>query len=113
MSKTMSGHKPHGRIGRLRQFGFAEPVKMMTSRPAVPGLSIDNIRGKFAELGALGVAEPVKMITSRPAIIELASDNIRSTIADTPRASSLRSPLPSRGHGRRVAPSSPGLKGIR
>jgi hypothetical protein len=55
MSKTMSGHKSHGRIGRLREFGFAEPVKMMTSRPVVARLSIDNIRGKLAELREVGV----------------------------------------------------------
>jgi hypothetical protein len=70
------------RIADLKALGFADPVKMITSLPAILGLAIDNIRGKIADLKALGFADPVKMITSLPAILGYAIDNIRGKIAD-------------------------------
>jgi hypothetical protein len=73
----------HNRISRLRDFGFAEPVKMMTSRPAVPGLSIDNI--SFVDL--------IKMITSRPPILSYAIDNIRGKIAARQRQLGFANPV--------------------
>ena len=36
------------RIADLRQLGFADPVKMITSSPEILGFAIDNIRGKIA-----------------------------------------------------------------
>jgi hypothetical protein len=61
----MGGHKNHDKIAHLRELGFADPVKMITSRPAILRNSIDNMRVKIADLRELGVADPVKMITSR------------------------------------------------
>jgi hypothetical protein len=49
----MSGHKSHDKIARLCEFGFAQLVEMMASRPTVIGLS--NISGKLAELREVGV----------------------------------------------------------
>ncbi|NWG25527.1 MAG: hypothetical protein HXY30_14125, partial [Pseudorhodoplanes sp.] len=57
-----------GKISDLQALGFADPVKMITSLPAILGYAIDNIRGKISDLQALGFADPVKMITSSPAI---------------------------------------------
>ena len=71
-----------GKLADLRALGFADPVKMITSSPAILGYAIDNIRGKLADLRALGFADPVKMITSSPAILGYAIDNIRGKLAD-------------------------------
>jgi hypothetical protein len=59
----MSVHNNRGKTAVLRELGFAEPVKMITSRPAILGLPIHNIRGKIADLRELGFADPIKMIT--------------------------------------------------
>ena len=66
-----------GKIADLRTLGFADPVKMITSLPAILGLAIDNIRGKIADLRTLGFADPVKMITSSPAILGCSADRVR------------------------------------
>jgi hypothetical protein len=71
-----------GKIADLRTLGFADPVKLITSLPAIMGLAIDNMRGKIADLRVLGFADPVKMITSSPAILGYAIGNIRGKIAD-------------------------------
>jgi hypothetical protein len=65
----MSVHNNRGKTVVLRELGFADPVKMITSSPAILGYAIDNIRGKIADLRELGFADPVKMITLRPAIL--------------------------------------------
>ena len=57
------------RLADLRELGFADPVKMITSLPAILGYAIENIRNKIADLRELGFADPVKMITSSPAIL--------------------------------------------
>ena len=36
------------KIADLRELGFADPIKMITSFPPILGLGIDNIRGKIA-----------------------------------------------------------------
>lgn len=43
-------------LAALADMGFADPVKMITSLPAILGLAIDNIRGKIVDLKALGFA---------------------------------------------------------
>jgi hypothetical protein len=70
------------KIAHLRELGFADPVKMVTSSPAILGLAIDSIRGRIADLRDLGFADPVKMITSLPAILGYAIDGIRTKITD-------------------------------
>ena len=37
-----------------RDLGFADPVKMIRSSPAILGLAINNIRGRVADLRELG-----------------------------------------------------------
>jgi hypothetical protein len=127
-----------GRIVDLRQLGFANPVRMITSHPVILRYAIENIcgkivhlrelgniHGKIADLRKLGFANPVKMFTPpNPAILghaqerlllccgivtelDKGTDEMLVPLIEGAR-SSLRSPLPSRGHGRRFAPSSPG-----
>jgi hypothetical protein len=42
----MSVHNNRGKTVVLRELGFADPVKMITSSPAILGYAIDNIRGR-------------------------------------------------------------------
>ena len=42
------------KIADLRELGFADPVKMVTSFPEIAGLAIDNVRRKIADLRELG-----------------------------------------------------------
>ena len=65
-----------GRVVDLRELGFSDPVKMVTSNPAILGLAINNIRGRVVDLRELGFSDPVKMITSFPTILGLAIENI-------------------------------------
>ncbi len=65
------------RISDLTALGFDNPVKMITSSPAILGYAIDNIRGKISDLTALGFDNPVKMITSSPAILGYAPERLR------------------------------------
>ena len=65
----MSVHNNRGKTVVLRELGFADPVKMITARPAILGCAIDNVRSKIANLRQLGFPDPVKMITWTPAIL--------------------------------------------
>jgi hypothetical protein len=65
-----------GKIADLRELGFADPVKMITSLPVILGYAIYNIRGRIADLHELGFADPVKMITSSPAILGYARERL-------------------------------------
>src|SRR6476660_3227254 len=60
----------------LREFGFADPVKMITLNPAILGYAIDNMRGKIVDMRDLRFADPVKMITSRSAILGYARERL-------------------------------------
>ncbi|REF83273.1 mTERF protein [Methylovirgula ligni] len=84
--------KIDARISDLRAAGFTDPVKMITSSPAILGYAIDNIRGKISDLRAAGFTDPVKMITSSPAILGLSIDNIRGKISDL-RAAGFTDPV--------------------
>jgi hypothetical protein len=55
----------------LREFGFTDPVQMVSTSPHILGLSSGNIRGRVCDLRALGFADPVKMVTSMPPILGL------------------------------------------
>jgi hypothetical protein len=66
----------------LRELGFADPVKMITSAPSILSYAPGSIRGKIANLREFGFTDPVKMITSLPAILGYAVENIRSKIFD-------------------------------
>ncbi|OFX05675.1 MAG: hypothetical protein A3E78_03260 [Alphaproteobacteria bacterium RIFCSPHIGHO2_12_FULL_63_12] len=43
------------KIGALKSLGFENPVKMITSLPAILGYAIDNIRGKLDYAGHFGI----------------------------------------------------------
>ena len=68
------------KIEDLKALGFADPVKMITSQPAILGYTIENIQRKIEDLKALGFADPVKMITSLPAILSYAIENVQGKI---------------------------------
>ncbi|MDZ4253553.1 MAG: hypothetical protein U1A72_13380, partial [Sulfuritalea sp.] len=65
-----------GKISDLARLGFADPVKMITSLPAILGYAIANIEGKISDLARLGFADPVKMITSLPAILGCSAERL-------------------------------------
>ena len=64
------------KIADLRELGFADPVRMITSSPAILNYAIANVRGKIADLRELGFADPVKMITSNPVILGYARERL-------------------------------------
>ncbi|PIR53711.1 hypothetical protein COU75_04710 [Candidatus Peregrinibacteria bacterium CG10_big_fil_rev_8_21_14_0_10_42_8] len=68
------------RIAELEKRGFKDPVKMITSSPAILGYAMENIDGKIADLEKRGFKDPVKMITSLPAILGYAMENIDGKI---------------------------------
>ncbi len=69
-------------IDDLRNLGFTDPVKMISSSPVVLGYHIENIKQKIDDLKNLGFADPVKMITSSMRILGLNIENIRQKIDD-------------------------------
>jgi hypothetical protein len=70
------------KLSDLKALGFGDPVKMVTSLPAILGLAIANIEGKLSDLKALGFGDPVKMVTSSPAILGYAIANIEGKLSD-------------------------------
>jgi hypothetical protein len=70
------------KIADLRELGFADPVKMVTSFPEIAGIAIDNVRRKIANLRELGFGDPVKMVTSCPTILSYSTETIRGKIED-------------------------------
>jgi hypothetical protein len=71
-----------GKIRDLKERGFADPVKMITTLPAILNYTIENIDGKIRDLKERGFADPVKMITTLPAILSLAIETIDGKIRD-------------------------------
>ncbi len=73
---------PWEKIEELKILGFTNPIKLITSLPAILGLSIeDNIKPKIDELKTLGFTNPIKLITSSPAILGYSiEDNIKPKI---------------------------------
>ncbi len=59
------------KIESLKKLGFADPVKMIVSLPAIFGLNIKSMEEKIESLKKLGFADPVKMIVSLPALLGL------------------------------------------
>ena len=76
------GYSIRGKIANLRDLGVADPVKMITTLPAILCYAVENIRTKIIGLRELGFSDPVKMITSLPAILGYAIDSIRGKIAN-------------------------------
>ena len=69
---------PWEKIDELKKLGFTNPIKLITSSPAILGYSIENnITPKIDELKKLGFTNPMKLITSLPAILGYSiEDNI-------------------------------------
>jgi hypothetical protein len=65
----------------FRELGFADPVKMFTSGPAILSYAVENIRNKITTLSELGFSDPVMMIDSLPAILGYAIGGVRNEIA--------------------------------
>ena len=78
------------KIADLRDLGFADTVKIITSLPSILSCNVDTIRGKLANLRDLGFADPVKMITSSPSILSCAGEHPRQV--REPARSRLRRP---------------------
>ncbi len=69
------------KIAGLLERGFKDPQKLITSLPAILGLSFENIGTKIAGLLERGFKDPQKLITSLPAILGLSFENIDTKIA--------------------------------
>jgi len=68
------------KIRGLTERGFKDPQKMITSLPAILGLSFENIDEKIRGLTERGFKDPQKMITSSPAILGYSFENIDEKI---------------------------------
>ena len=75
---------PSEKIDELKTLGFTNPIKLITSSPAILGYSIeDNIKPKITELKTLGFTNPIKVITSSPPILGYSiEDNIKPKITE-------------------------------
>jgi hypothetical protein len=73
---TYSIENIRSKIAGLRELGFADPVKMITSFPPILDLAMENIRDRITDLRKLGLADPVKMITSNPVILGYARERL-------------------------------------
>src|SRR2546430_2330319 len=99
-----------GKIADLRELGFADPVKIITSSPAILnyptsttrrrsgvaapqttrnltmpescGQGVKTIHRKYAAFRECGLAAPEKIITRAPPILGYAIDSIRFKIAE-------------------------------
>jgi hypothetical protein len=49
-------------IDSLRELGFADPLMIATSNPAIRNYAIDDIRNKILGLREFGFDDPVKMM---------------------------------------------------
>jgi hypothetical protein len=67
---------PKAKIEGLRQRGFDNPVKLITSLPAILGLAFENIDAKIEGLKQRGFDNPVKLITSSPPTLGYGFENI-------------------------------------
>jgi len=68
------------KIEGLKQRGFSDPQKMITSDPKILGLGFENIDAKIEGLKQRGFSDPQKMITSLPQILGLGFENIDAKI---------------------------------
>jgi hypothetical protein len=64
------------KIQGLKARGFDNPVKLITTLPAILGYGFENIDAKIEGLRERGFENPTKLITTLPAILRLAFDNI-------------------------------------
>jgi mTERF len=71
---------PKAKIEGLRQRGFDNPVKLITTLPAILGLAFENVDNKIEGLRQRGFDNPHKLITSSPAILGYGFENIDAKI---------------------------------
>jgi len=64
------------KIEGLRERGFDNPHKLITSLPAILGYGFENIDAKIEGLRQRGFDNPHKLITTSPAILGYGSENI-------------------------------------
>jgi len=67
-------------IQGLKERGFTNPEKMITSLPTIFNYSFENIDGKIQGLKERGFTNLEKMITSSPAVLSLSFENIDGKI---------------------------------
>src|SRR5436189_6477771 len=72
---------PKAKIEGLRQRGFDNPHKLITSSPAILGYGFENIDAKIEGLRSRGFDNPLKLITSLPAMLGLGFEYIDLKIA--------------------------------
>jgi len=68
------------KIEGLKQRGFDNPVKMISSLPQILGYAFENIDEKIEGLKQRGFDNPVKMISSLPPVLGYAFENIDEKI---------------------------------
>ncbi len=64
----------------LKERGFKDPIKIISSYPTILGLGFDNIDNKIKWLKERGFKDPIKMIVSDPTILGYWFDNIDDKI---------------------------------
>ena len=72
--------KVTSQIQGLKDWGFANPIKMIESFPRILGHSLENIDAKIQGLKDRGFANPIKMIETLPTILGYSSENIDAKI---------------------------------
>jgi len=73
---TATGGNLVQKIQGLKDRGFKDPLKMITSLPPILGLTFENIDRKIQGLKDRGFKDPLKMITSLPSILGFTFENI-------------------------------------
>src|SRR5262245_25621352 len=71
---------PKAKVDGLRERGFQNPIKLITTAPAILGYSFDNIDVKIEGLRQRGFENSIKLITTQPQILGLGFDNIDAKI---------------------------------
>ena len=66
---------PKAKIEGLKQRGFDNPHKLITSLPAILGVGFENIDAKIEGLKQRGFDNPTKLITSSPSILGYGFEN--------------------------------------
>ena len=75
-----AAEKIDAKIEGLKQRGFSDPQKMITSDPQILDLGFENIDAKIEGLKQRGFSDPQKMITSSPEILGYGFENIDEKI---------------------------------
>ena len=77
------------KIAGLKERGFKNPIRVITSLPTILGLAFENIDSKIYGLRERGFKNPIKMIASSPSILGLTFENIDQKIKYLQRVGNL------------------------